>query len=124
VPQPQSSRASLSYPSNGGSYTSSTWPSAAFDGTASDALSGVGSVMINISHTFDGKCLNGGRNNWVSCPQNVTATGTTSWSSPVTHADLTNGMSSGNTSSFTATITITDAAGNTATAPITFTAKA
>jgi hypothetical protein len=68
--------------------------------------------------------LNSGRSNWAGCPQNVNATGTTSWSSPVTYAQLVNGIGSGTTSSFTATITVTDHAGNTATAAITFTAKA
>jgi hypothetical protein len=117
----------FSHPTNGTSYlASSGWPSSSFDGTASDALSGVSTVTINISRT-DGtttKCLNGGRNNWVSCPQSVSASGTTSWSSPVTYAQLVNGMSSGTTQTFTATITVTDQAANTGTAVITFSAKA
>jgi hypothetical protein len=98
----------ISFPANGGRYNATSWTagcaSAGICGTASDAGAGVASVSVTIRRLSDNSFWNG--SSWQPASVTLTATGTTSWSSPLDAGNFTNGVS------YTVTAFATDHVGN------------
>lgn len=108
--------ATITFPGGGASYGTSTWnagcPTSGVCGTAGDGTgSGVTSAAASVLQTATGKYWNG--TGFASTTEvMVAATGTTTWSLPLSAANVTNG-------SYTVRATATDRAGNTGTSAAT-----
>jgi beta-glucanase (GH16 family) len=97
-------------PVDGQSYGSSTWgsgcsSSARICGTASDLHSGLASVRVSVQRSSDSRWWNGSA--WVTGTASVAASGTSSWSTPLSTSQLTNKVT------YTVSAWATDAVGNT-----------
>lgn len=82
----------VTFPLEGGSYTSSTWAKgclvAGLCGTASDTGSGVSAVSYELRNVTAGTCWNGTAFSTSACSTLGTATGTSAWSVPIAYTAL------------------------------------
>ena len=103
---------SISFPVNGGTYTSSTWMT--ITGTASDAASGISSTAVAVENNTTGKWWGGSSFN-LSSADYLAASGTTNWSYALAASNLTLG------DSYSVTGQATDGAGNVGSGTASFT---
>jgi hypothetical protein len=100
----------VTFPTDGGRYNSTSWnagcaTSGRLCGSASDPGSGVTNVKVTIRRASDNRYWSG--SSWQTSSTSLTASGTTSWSTPLSTSQLANGVT------YTVTVKATDAAGNT-----------
>ena len=109
--------AAMTFPANASTYNAAGWSAGCSTanrlcGTAADTASGVENVRVSLQRSSDAAVLE--RSTWVTTATSLTPTGTASWSVPLATSALTNGVS------YTATVVVTDAAGNVTTTPTVF----
>jgi beta-glucanase (GH16 family) len=86
----------ITFPVDGARYRSSNWASGCSStsricGTASDTPSGVTSVRVSVRRLTDGRYWTG--SGWQTSTTSVTASGSATWSTPLSTSQLANGVS-------------------------------